>query len=423
MPGWNASYCSVGLSLESSFNQSNLTFSHRAFRDLRHFLRIVAERVSNLSAPDQRCIIVVTGTLGGAYRIVKALWESGLRQRIVIVLHFRVHRVPLHPDCRNLFDRVDAIVTESTFGTNSVRSVYKDQGLQMECPFIQIPPGFDASQVADATQQHRQRERKEFFGVEDDTLLIGCWLDGPDHRLGLAMHIFRVLAKNAYWKCLQCGTFNVSRINPELLNLIPCDRCSKCHHENQELTRLSPKMHLHVMSPIAIRDEWSILIDYRAQMNLQQYVSFDQSEGAFWIHDQELLAKRFGALDIYFLPADGAALHPSLQHASAAGIPCVTTAFGEAAEYLDSHVRLVRVASWQLHSLGYLQAQLDVADAVQTLLELSRSKTTRQLLGQSARAVTEGMQWEFISRRWSDELRGLQSRIESKRRVTPSGGA
>ena len=268
--GWNVSYCSVRPNPESSFNETNTAFSQQAFRELQHFLRAVAERVGNLSASDQRCLVVVTGTLGGAYRLVKALWKTGLRERVLIVLHVRVHRVPLHPDCRNLFDCVDAIITESAFGTKSVMSVYKDRSRLIECPLIQIPPGFHSDNVANATHQHRQRVRKEVFGIEDDTLLIGCWLDRPDHRLGLAMHIFRILANDEYWKCLQCGKFNVSQLNPERLNLIPCDRCQKCHCEKQEMAKLSPKIRLHFIGPMAIRDEWSIVIDYRKQMNLQQ---------------------------------------------------------------------------------------------------------------------------------------------------------
>lgn len=421
--GWNVSYCSVRPSPEVSFGQINSAFSHQAFRDLRHFLRVVAERVETFLTPEQRCLVVVTGTLGSAHRLVKALMQSGLRQRIVIVLHVRVHHVPLHPDCCKLFDCVDAIVTESTIGTNSVMAVYKDRRRPIECTLIQIPPGFDVSHaLAAKCQQLRRRAREEIFGIEDDTLLIGCWLDRPDHRLGFTMHVFRILANSEYWKCPQCGKFNVSRLNPEQLSLISCIRCPKCHHENRESPSPSPKMHLHIMAPMAIRDECSILIDYREHMRLQQQVSFEKNDDASWSHDPESFGKRFIAFDIYFLPSDGAALHPSLQHASAAGTPIVTTAFGEAAEYFDGRVRLVRVEDWRLNSSGYLQAHLSASDAVQSLFELSRSLSTRQSLGQSSKTVTDGMQWEVISRQWADELRSLLLKITSERRVTRPGG-
>ncbi len=349
--------------------------------------------------------MIVTGSFQSARRLVNAVSQTKLRSRIVLVRHARIDRVPLAPEDRALFDCVDAIVTESSFGRRAIMALYSESERQVTCPVFCIPLGIDTSVFAIVSPPVREQTRRELLGTGADKLIVGCWLDHLDHRLGFALHVFGQIVSGTHWECPKCKTHNVAKFDEELLGLSPQSHCRKCEYINGEEPQPIPNIHLHILGIADMRDGKGVDIDYTLQMGLRDKVSFDSCGIASPLNDPVAFAARFNAFDIFFLPADGAAIHSSILCASAAGVPTVSTSFGDAEEHLVDSARLIPVATWQLHSDGYLQAHLDVASTVRALHELSSSLSLRNQLGKTAKTVVQNkLSSEETSRQWAEVI-------------------
>lgn len=392
----------------------------QAFQRLRHFLRTLAARVHQLPGAAAKVLVVLSGAPEWAGPLLRALAGTELRRRAVLVLHLSAERVPFAPECRDVFAGVDALVTPAAFITRAVQALYHETGCTPRCPVYTIRPALPAWAYNTIPDTQRQEYRRRLLGSADDaTVLVGCWLDPPHERLGLALHTFRLLAEMAYWRCARCAAVNTYPLNLETLALGAPGRCQKCAHPTGDPARANPEMRFYLMNPAADPGSGSMNIDYREYFCLAERLGVDGGEERHWCRDPEAVRARFAALDILFCPYGGAAVPSPLLLASAAGVPAVAIKYGAVDEYFHAAMNLVPVESCQLQSQGHLQAYPDVAQATALLAELALSRSRRQVLGNLARDAVEECRWERVGPSWCALLGSLLASSHGGPRTSP----